>query len=150
MPNQQLECFVKRTLEGKGDIYAKQMSEDYGARYASMVKKLEIDEKTIASGLYIMAEELFLNREVKYPYVLSLLMFCVELDKHCKTIHIEWYTTDKLIDILVNILSDYNYTPPKYCYNICNIIYFVCFHSVCLVHFGWVGMPGHECAIVSP
>lgn len=128
MSKQQLTSFVKRTLEGRGNIYTKQVQENYRVQYVSMVKTLEINEKTIASNLKRITTKLFENHRVKYSYVLSLLLFCVELDKHCKTSHIEWYTTEKLVDILVDILFDYKYTPPTYSYNICNIIYFVCFH----------------------
>ena len=140
MSKQQLEHFVKRSLEGRGDIiYAKQMYEDYRIRFGMTVKELEINEKTFASNLQKITKKLFENQSINYGYVLSLLIFCVELDKHCKTIHIEWYTTMKLIDILVEILFDYNYTPPKYSYyNICNIIYFVhflCF-AFCVPCFG--------------
>ena len=137
MSKQQLEYFVKRTLEGRGDNYAKQMYEDYRTQFGMMVKVLKIDEETFASNLQKITKKLFENQRVKYGYVVSLLMFCVELDKHCKIIHIEWYTTTKLIDILVEILYEYNYKPPKYSYNICNIIYFVCFHFVCYLVVGW-------------
>ena len=48
-----------------------------------MVEKLNINEKTITSGLEIMADEILLG-EKKLSHVLVLLVFCIEVDKFCK------------------------------------------------------------------
>lgn len=92
MSKQVLEVFVRRTLEGKGDVFAKRMAKSYGKHYESMVKNLTINERTIDPGLCIVTKELFLHRyPVRYSSVLFLLTFCTELDKHCKTNHSRWY-----------------------------------------------------------
>ena len=57
--------------------------EEYGVSFRHMVKTLNITEQTITSGLEIMAEEILLG-EGNLSHVFVLLVFCMELDKHCK------------------------------------------------------------------
>ena len=136
MSKQRLESFVKRIMEGRGDVFAKEMFKEHRGQFISMAKTMEVNERTIAANLKKLTEKLFENQGVNYGYVLSLLMFCVELDKQCKIIHTKWYTTEKMIDILVDILLGYNFSPPIYSYNRCNIIYFACFYFVCYLGMG--------------
>ena len=76
-----------------------------------MVETLEINERTIAPGLKIMAEEILLH-SYEFYHVLTFLVFCMELEKHCKVCQHPWYTRKKLVDIIVNILYEAGYTPP--------------------------------------
>ena len=107
----ELESFVKTTLNNEDDYFIKEVIVRYGQRFMGMVQTLEINERTIAPGLKIMAKEIFL-----YPYgfyhVLTFLVFCIELDKHCEMHQHSWYTRKKLVDIIVNILCDVNFIPP--------------------------------------
>ena len=132
MPEQRLvlEHFVQTILNKQGDRLSKQGYEEYGNRCKEMVRTLEITEKTISNGIGIMADEIFLY-QVKYYNVLMLLIFCIQLDKHCKLNEFEWYTQELLVKILVDILCDVNFIPPpplisssSSC-NTCIIIYFI-------------------------
>ena len=121
----ELESFVKTTLNNEDDYFIKEVIVKYGQRFMGMVQTLEINERTIAPGLKIMAEEIFL-----YPYgfyhVLMFMVFCMELDKHCMTHQHSWYTREKLVDIIVNILYDVDFIPPSspglFSFKICTII----------------------------
>ena len=97
--------------------------EEYGTSFRHMVQTLNIDEQTITSGLEIMAEEVLLG-EGKLAYVLVLLVFCMEIDSHCKSRQSSWYTKEKLIEIIVNILWKVNFMPPSslFSFKICNIL----------------------------
>ena len=121
----ELESFVKITLNNENDYFTKQINGKYGERFMEMVQTLEINERTIAPGLKIMAEEIFLYGAGFY-HVLIFLVFCIALDKHCKMD--KWYTQKKLVDIIVNILYDVNFIPPSsppprlFSFNICTIL----------------------------
>ena len=88
-----------------------------------MVETMNINEKTITSVLEFIAEEV-LSGERKFAHVLVLLAFCIELDKHCKSKQFPWYSKEKLIEIIVNILWKVNFMPPSslYSFKICNIL----------------------------
>ena len=94
----ELESFVRTTLNNENDYFTKQIIVRYGERFMEMVQSLEINERTIAPGLKIMTEEIFLYGAGFY-HVLTFLVFCIALDKHCK-IH-NWYTQKKPIDICI-------------------------------------------------
>ena len=121
----ELEFFVKTTLNNEDDYFTKRIIVEYDQRFVEMVQTLEINERTIAPGLKIMAEEIFL-----YPYgfyhVLMFMVFCMELDKHCMRHQHSWYTRKKLVDIIVNILYDVDFIPPSspglFSFKICTII----------------------------
>lgn len=122
-----LERFIMTILYQQGDYPAKEIYEDCSYRYKEMIQSLSITEKTIASGLKIMADEIFIDRCTYYD-VLVLLTFCIELNKHCTTLYplYPWYSQKILVEILVNILSDVNFIPPPTSFNspnICIIIY---------------------------
>ena len=51
----ELESFVKATLNNENDYFTKQINGKYGERFMGMVQTLEINERTIAPGLEIMA-----------------------------------------------------------------------------------------------
>ena len=121
----ELESFVKTTLNNEDDYFIKEVIDEYGQRFVEMVQTLEINERTIAPGLKIMAEEIFLHSYGFY-HVLMFMVFCMELDKHCKTHQHSWYTRKKLVDIIVNILYDVDFIPPSspglFPFKICTII----------------------------
>ena len=120
----ELESFVKTTLNNEDDYFTKRIIVEYGQRFVEMVQTLEINERTIAPGLKIMAEEIFLHSYGFY-HVLTFLVFCMELDKHCMRHQHSWYTREKLVDIIVNILYDVDFIPPSspglFSFKICTI-----------------------------
>ena len=117
-----LECFVKSTLNYRNDYCTKQLSDEYSHHFMIMVQTLEINEQTIAPSLKIIAEEVFLYG-ARFHHVLVWLVFCIELDKHCKMHQYAWYTQEKLVEIIVNILCDVDFIPPpSYSMSICRII----------------------------
>ena len=77
----------------------------------NMVRTLEINQRTIGPGLTIMAEEI-LSHPYEFHHVLTFLVFCIELEKHCKVNQYAWYTREKLVEIIVDILYEIGYTPP--------------------------------------
>ena len=87
----ELESFVKTTLNNEDNYFTKQLIVKYGRRFMSMVQTLEISERTITPGLKIMAEEIFLYGAGFY-HVLTFLVFCIALDKHCMIHQHSWYT----------------------------------------------------------
>lgn len=121
----ELESFVKTTLNNEDDYFTKRIIVEYGQRFVEMVQTLEINERTIAPGLKIMAEEIFLHSYGFY-HVLTFLVFCIALDKHCMMHQHSWYTRKKLVDIIVNILYDVDFIPPSspglFPFKICTII----------------------------
>ena len=122
----ELESFVETTLNNEDNYFTKQLIVKYGQRFMSMVQTLEISERTITPGLKIMAEEIFLYGAGFY-HVLTFLVFCIALEKHCMIHQHSWYTRKKLIDIIVNILYDVDFIPPTsspglFSFKICTII----------------------------
>ena len=119
---QKLEFFVKSILNCRNDDLTKQLSKEYSDRFMTMVQVLDMNEQTLDPGLKTMADEVF-TKGVRFYHVLIWLLFCIELDKHCQANQCTWYTQEKLVEIIVNILSDLNFIPPpSYSLNICTII----------------------------
>ena len=56
----ELEYFVKTILNQRGDKLSKEVYEEYADQCKEMVRTLEITEKTIAIGIKLMADEIFL------------------------------------------------------------------------------------------
>ena len=121
----ELECFVKTAMSrGKDYDYRVQLIyEEYGVSLRHMVQTLNITEQTITSSLEIMAEEILLG-EGNLSHVFVLLVFCMELDKHCKLKEYSWYLSEMLIEIIVNILwkVDFKPSPSLYSFKMCSII----------------------------
>ena len=105
-----LESFVKSTLNRQNEYY--KLTDEYGQSFMAMVQKLKIKERTIASGLKIMAKEILADG-ARFYHVVVLLAFCSELDKHCKVHEHTWYTQEKLVEIMVNVLCGVNFVPPQ-------------------------------------
>ena len=121
----ELESFVKTTLNNEDDYFTKRIIVEYGQRFVEMVQTLKISERTIAPDLKILAKEIFLHSYGFY-HVLTFLVFCIALDKHCMMHQHSWYTQKKLVDIIVNILYDVDFIPPSspglFPFKICTII----------------------------
>ena len=106
-----------------GDYQVQLIYEEYGTSLKRMVETMNINEKTITSGLEFIAEEVLLDKR-RLAHVLLLLVFCIELDNHCKSKQFSWYSKEKLIEIIVNVLWKVDFVPPfsLYSLKICNIL----------------------------
>ena len=114
-----LESFVKTTMNNENDYFVKEINDTYGHHFTCMVQALEINKRTITSGLQIMAEEILLD-PYGFFHVLTFLVFCISLDKHCRIY--SWYSRKELEDIIVDILYDVNFIPPPPPRQICTIL----------------------------
>ena len=108
----ELKSFVQSTLSNQEDFFVKHLFAEYGERFGEMVRTLEINQRTIHPGLAIMAEEM-LSHPYEIHHVYTFLVFCMELEKHCKVNQYAWYTREKLVEIIVDILHEIGYTPPR-------------------------------------
>ena len=118
----ELESFVKTTMNNENDYFVKEISDEYGQRFTCMVQNLEISKRTITSGLKIISKELLLDPYGFY-HVLTFLVFCMVLDKHCQIY--SWYNHKELVDSIVSILYDAKFIPPPssaVSLNICTIL----------------------------
>ena len=119
----ELESFVKTTMNNENDYFVKEINDEYGQRFTCMVQTLEISKRTITSGLKIISKELLLDPYGFY-HVLTFLVFCMVLDKHCQIY--SWYNHKELVDSIVSILYDVNFIPPPssstLSLNICTIL----------------------------
>ena len=85
---------------------------------------LQLKEETFSFCVQAIADELFETREKSYPYVMALLAFSLKLDEYCK--QYDWYNTEFLIQILVNILAKTSFNPPnKYCVILYQALFFL-------------------------
>ena len=120
----ELERFVRTTMNREyGDYQVQLIYEEYGTSLKRMIETMNINEKTITSGLEFIAEEVLLDKR-RLAHVLLLLIFCIELDNHCKSKQFSWYSKEKLIEIIVNVLWKVEFVPPfsLYSLKICNIL----------------------------
>ena len=84
---------------------------------------IQLKKETFSSCIQTIADELFETRKTTDPYVLSLLAFSCELDDYCR--QYDWYNTEFLIQILVNILAKTSFNPPnKYCIILYQVLFF--------------------------
>ncbi len=106
-----LYTYVKKVL--------KREDEEISALFLESQERLpqitsQLKEETFSFCVQAIADELFETREESYPYVMVLLAFSLKLDEYCK--QYDWYNTEFLIQILVNILAKTAFNPPnKYC-----------------------------------
>ena len=125
MPKKKRKIKCKRdtyeafTLNTRFDDYrTKRAIDEYGAEDKVQVQSLELYEETLAPILKNEAKDVFILRITTFRKVLEFLVFCIQVDRHCRTpsrVHqYSWYTQQKLKDIIVEILYDLNYIPPKY------------------------------------
>ena len=107
----ELKSFVQTTLSNQDNFFVKHLIAEYGEKFMNMVRTLEINQRTIHPGLMIMAEEM-LSHPYEIHHVYTFLVFCIELEKHCQVNQYAWYTHEKLVEIIVDILHEIGYTPP--------------------------------------
>ena len=107
-----LEDYVTNILDGN-DEDIQDLSIKYENYYLSSMETLNFTQETFGTGIEVISNELFSLRKVTEPYVVSLLIFSIELDKFYK-LH-SWYTRDMLIRIIVNILYKREFKPNNRC-----------------------------------
>ena len=107
-----LEDYVTNILDGN-DEDIQDLSIKYENYYLSSMETLNFTQETFGTGIEVISNELFSLHKVTEPYVVSLLIFSIELDKFYK-LH-SWYTRDMLIRIIVNILYKREFKPNNRC-----------------------------------
>ena len=105
-----LHQFIKEVLQKDGH-YMNHLAKEYEGLLPQL--DFELTEGTHSTTVQSIAEKLFVERDATYPYVTSLLVFSLTLDEYCKKYN--WYETDLLIQILVNILTKTSFNPPNRC-----------------------------------
>ena len=116
-----LYAYIKKSIQ-KED---KEMN-DFVQEYQELLPQitLQLKEETFSFFIHAMADELSETRETTYPYVMTLLAFSLKLDEYCK--QYDWYNTEFLIQILVNILAKTAFNPPnKYCVILYQALFFL-------------------------
>ena len=81
------------------------------------IEEMNITLPTLASSLQKIADVVFTSRKANNkPYhVAALFMYCIKMDEYFKVDQKD-YTSDLIVDALVNILIGVNYNIPKvYC-----------------------------------
>ena len=122
---------VLYNVESGDGSWIRRISRQYKERYLTRIKQLNFTPETFCSGIEDISESLFCVRKPTMPYVISLLIFSIELDIFYK--HHSWYTTDMLTQTLVPILLKTTFNP-YYKQNRCCILYscfFFLFYPVC-------------------
>ena len=115
-----LYAYVKKLLQRED----KEMN-DLVQEYQEFIPQItmQLKEETFSSCIQAIADELFETRKTTYPYVISLLAFSSKLDEYCK--QYDWYNTEFLIQILVNILAKTSFNPPNiYCIILYQVLFF--------------------------
>ena len=93
---------------------------DLVQEYQEFIPKthIQLKKETFSSCIQAIADELFKTRKPTDPYIIALLALSSKLDKSCR--QYDWYNTEFLIQILVNILAKTSFNLP----NInCTILY---------------------------
>ena len=105
-----LYAYVKKLLQRED----KEMN-DLMQEYQEFMPQITIQlrKETFSSCIQAIADELFKTRKPTDPYIIALLAFSSKLDKYCR--QYDWYNTEFLIQILVNILAKTSFTPNIYC-----------------------------------
>ena len=111
MTTEQLKLFVQSTFSNQENFIVKRLMSEYRQRIGEMVKTLEISPTTIHHGLGIIAGEM-LSHPYEIHHVYTFLVFCIELEKYCKVHHYTWFSHEKLIEIIADILQAAGYIPP--------------------------------------
>ena len=117
------ECinrYVSNILHGRDEEMC-HLSGRYKNDNLSMIKTLNFTQETFSMSIEMLSKQLFTLRDDSTPYIKSLLVFSMELDKFYKLHHYSWYTTDMLIQTLVHILLKTQLFSDNY--NKCIILY---------------------------
>ena len=109
-----LYAYVKKLLQ-REDKEMNDLMQEYQEFMPQIT--IQLKKETFSSCIQAIADELFKTRKPTDPYIISLLAFSSKLDKYCR--QYDWYNTEFLIQILVNILAKTSFTPNIYC----NILY---------------------------
>ena len=122
------------------------ISRRYTDRYLTRIKQLNFTPETFCGGIEDISESLFCMRKPTTPYIISLLIFSIELDTFYKYHHSSWYTTDMLVQALVPILLLKTQFNPSY--NKCCILY-PCFLSFfCLPGLVGICSVSNQCNLI--
>ena len=106
-----LYAYVKTFLQGEDKEMNALMLE-----YQEFIREtsIQLKKETFSSCIQAIADELFKTRKPTDSYIIALLAFSSKLDKSCR--QYDWYNTEFLIQILVNILTKKtSFTPNIYC-----------------------------------
>ena len=115
-----LYAYVKKFLQ-REDKEMNDLMQEYQEFMPQIT--IQLKKETFSSCIQAIADELFETRKTTDPYVISLLAFSSKLDEYCK--QYDWYNTEFLIQILVNILAKTSFNPPnKYCIILYQVLFF--------------------------
>ena len=115
-----LYAYVKKFLQ-REDKEMNDLMQEYQEFMPQIT--IQLNKETFSSCIQAIADELFETRKTTYPYVISLLAFSSKLDEYCK--QYDWYNTEFLIQILVNILAKTSFNPPNiYCIILYQVLFF--------------------------
>ena len=116
-----LYAYVKKFLQ-REDKEMNDLMQEYQEFMPQIT--IQLKKETFSSCIQAIADELFETRKTTDPYVISLLAFSSKLDEYCK--QYDWYNTEFLIQILVNILAKTSFNPPnKYCVILYQALFFL-------------------------
>ena len=105
-----LKSFVESIFSNQEDFFVKHLFAEYGERFGEMVRALGINQRTIHPALVTIAEEM-LTHPFEIYHVYTFLVFCMEIERHCKVHHYTWFTHEKLVEIIADILQTAGYIP---------------------------------------
>ena len=115
-----LYAYVKKFLQ-REDKEMNDLMQEYQEFMPQIT--IQLKKETFSSCIQTIADELFETRKTTDPYVILLLAFSSKLDEYCK--QYDWYNTEFLIQILVNILAKTSFNPPNiYCIILYQVLFF--------------------------
>ena len=89
-----LKSFVESTFSNQENFFVKHLFAEYGERFGEMVRALEM-----------------LTHPFEIYHVYTFLVFCMEIERHRKVHHYTWFTHEKLVEIIADILQTAGYIP---------------------------------------
>ena len=124
--SQRLKQYLNDVFDGKNMIIVK-ISQDSNLqmRYQSMVKDLKITKQSLAHCLKEIGTVL-LKDPMNNGYIVSLLLFSMELDSYHSLHSSSWYRRDILVETLHDIFSNPSKQEDSNLFRICSFISFVC------------------------
>ena len=128
-----IKHYISDILHGR-DETIQHLSKRFENDNLSLIKTLNFTRETFSIGVEIISKRLFSLRGDSTPYIISLLIFSMELDKFYKKHQYSWYSTDMLIQTLVHVLLNTQLFSDNY-RNKCIILY-PCFLSSLFLPMG--------------
>ena len=124
--SQRLKQYLNYVFDGKNMIIV-EISQDSNLqmRYQSMVKDLKITKQSLAHCLKEIGTVL-LKDPMNNGYIVSLLLFSMELDSYHSLHSSSWYRRDILVETLHDIFSNPSKQEDSNLFRICSFISFVC------------------------